>query len=110
MKVLIDEIARKILRVEPDSIPETGICYVIKGTQDNPISIILKIISRVVDSDIATIADIGKILNEDDTITEPQTTTNPYGIPDSVYNSIKDDSVDEVKQEVTANGTNTETA
>lgn len=36
-------------------------------------------------------------------IVTPETYDNPYGIPDSVYNEIKDESIAEVQSEVTLN-------
>ena len=108
MQVLLFNQTNRILQVS-EQILEYKNFYIIEGTAENPKNIVPMNLSKIITSDVITTDDIGKYVDENNNIVIPETYDNPYNIPDSVYNEIKDESIAEVQSEVISND-NSETA
>lgn len=101
MKVLLLKDGRKIYHVS-EEILENDKFYIVSGTIKQPNTMVPKIFGLIVESDTVTTEDIGKYLATDGTVIDPETSTNPYGIPDNLQKEIlsgyREDIVKEVSE------------
>lgn len=98
MKVLFSTIDRIIFLVA-NEILENENFYVKEGTLEKPTLIIPKVVADVAEVETATTEDIGKIYNEDGSITEPEK-LNQYGVTDQLQEQILSDYRDQLAKEV----------
>lgn len=98
MKVLFSTIDRIIFLVA-NEILENENFYIKEGTLENPNLVIPKVAADVVEVETATKEDIGKIYNEDGSISEPEK-FNKYGVTDKLQEQILSDYRDQLAEEV----------
>lgn len=103
MKVLLLKDGRKIYHVS-EEILENDKFYIVSGTLEQPNTMVPKILGLIVESNTVTTEDIGKYLANDGTVIDPETSTNPYGIPDSLQEEILSDYRENIAKEVSENG------
>jgi len=103
MKVLLLKDDRRIYHVS-EEIFENDKFYIVSGTIEHPNTMVPKVFGLIVESDTVTTEDIGKYLANDGTVINPETSTNPYGIPDSLREEILSDYREDIAKEVSENG------